>query len=341
MDPAGPSGVAYSLQPGSPLALPAHEKPRLQVVVDVEEEFDWRGEFSREAVSVKHMRRIFRIQSIFDEYGIRPVYAVNYPVASQPDGYLPLRDILKDQRCVIGAHLHPWVTPPYREEVSRRNSFSGNLPAVLEEEKIRATGECLEQNLGIRPRIFKAGRYGIGANTAAILARLGYEVDLSACSYIDYSKEGGPDFTGIPPWPYWFGPENKLLELPLTVGFEGLLRRFGPRCYGIATLGVLAALRLPGILCRLRLLNRVWLSPEGYASSEQRRLVRALSKDGLKVFSFSLHSPSLEPGNTPYVRSESELESFLSNCRSFFEFFLGEFGGVASTPLQIRELLAE
>src|SRR5262245_39970281 len=87
--------------------------PLLSVVVDTEEQFDWSEPLSRNNTEVTAIRHVERVQHIFDRFGIRPTYVVDYPVASQVDGYLPLREIADDNRCVIGAHLHPWVNPPY------------------------------------------------------------------------------------------------------------------------------------------------------------------------------------------------------------------------------------
>jgi hypothetical protein len=68
--------------------------------------------------------------------------------------------------------------------------------------------------------------------------------------------------------------------------------------------------------------------------------VQALFEDGLRIFSFTFHSPSLEPGHTPYVQSKADLEQFLSRCRTFFDFFFGKLGGCASTPIELKMKLA-
>jgi hypothetical protein len=317
------------------------EKARLVVVVDTEEEFDWSHEKLRNNTSVRSLRWVSKVQDIFDEYHVVPVYVIDYPVVFQPDGYRPLQEIHASGRCVIGAHLHPWVNPPFAELVNQYNSFPGNLPHTLESAKLRILGDRIEEHFGSRPTIYKAGRYGVGPNTAEILEEQGYEVDLSVCPYMDYSAEGGPDFTQSSPWPYWFGKRRRLLELPLTVGFTGVLRHWGSRLHHMASQPALAPLHAVGVLARLGLVNKVWLSPEGYLSSEHISLVRALYGDGLRVFSFAFHSPSVEPGNTPYVRSQKDLEEFLSRCRRFFDFFLGELGGQPTTPLELKKQLSQ
>jgi len=321
--------------------LDEKEKLKLVVVVDTEEEFDWFGTRSRENTSVSALRHIDRAQKIFDFYRVTPVYVIDYPVASQTEGFQPLKEIYQSGRCLIGAHLHPWVNPPFVEQSSLKNSFPGNLPRAVEGAKLKVLGDCIEANFGARPTIYKAGRYGIGPNTAEILEEQGYAIDLSVCPQMNYSTEGGPDFSNSSARPYWFGTRRQLLELPLTVGFAGFLRHWGSTLHDVASRPYLTTVRAVGLLARLRLIDRVWLSPEGYRFSEQRRLVRSLFRDGLRVFSFAFHSPSLQSGHTPYVRSNEDLQKFLSCCRRFFDFFLGELGGQPTTPIELREYLLQ
>jgi hypothetical protein len=68
------------------------------------------------------------------------------------------------------------------------------------------------------------------------------------------------------------------------------------------------------------------------------RLTRALFARGQRVFNFTYHSPSLMPGNTPYVRSDAELEVFLGAIERYLEFFFGVIGGRAATLPEIRTL---
>ena len=60
---------------------------------------------------------------------------------------------------------------------------------------------------------------------------------------------------------------------------------------------------------------------------------------GRKVFTLSFHSPSLAPGNTPYVRSQAELEAFLGRLQGYLDFFMGEIGGTSMTALELHDRL--
>ncbi len=125
--------------------------PYLLVVIDAEEEFDWRTVPSP-SLNVKSMRHQYIAQKIFERFNIVPTYLVDYAVAAQRDGYEPLLEYLRSKRCEVGAQLHPWVNPPIEEELVERNSFAGNLPEELESEKIRVLTRTIEDNFALLVR---------------------------------------------------------------------------------------------------------------------------------------------------------------------------------------------
>jgi len=319
--------------------LPAGLTPLLLVIVDTEAEFDWSRPLSRSATSVQTVRAQLGCHEIFARYNIKPVYVVDYAVASQSEGYQPLREVFQSGQCVIGAHLQPWANPPYEEDIGdRRNSFVGNLPARLERDKLVRLTEAIEANFGHRPRVYRAGRFGVGPATAGTLVELGYECDTSVVPFTNFGDEGGPDFSRCGNHPYWCGPKNRLLEIPLTVGYTGLGAHLGPRLYPRLAREPQRRWHIPGVLAHLRLLERVRLSPEGITFAEHRRLTRSLLRRGCRLFSFTYHSPSLEPGHTPYVRSQRDLAVFLDTIERYFDYFFGELGGRAVTPADVMRL---
>ena len=140
--------------------------------------------------------------------------------------------------------------------------------------------------------------------------------------------------------PYWFGRSRGLLEIPMTVGFVGALAGAGNHIY--RHLGSRLGMRfhVPGMFSRLRLFERIRLTPEGHSFEELRRLTEAMLATGHRVFSFTYHSPSLEPGHTPYVRDHADLERFLACFDRYFDFFMRELGGRPATPGEIKARLA-
>ncbi|MEO8257833.1 MAG: polysaccharide deacetylase family protein [Acidobacteriota bacterium] len=327
-----------TLERGTLIDVRATMAPILSVVIHTEEEFDWGRKFDRSATSVTHMRHIDRVQDLFDAYGIVPTYVVDYLIADQEAAWRPLQRFAADGRALIGAHLHPWVSPPHTEEVCQRNSFPGNLPRDLEYEKLsRLTGR-IAGSFGTRPTVYLAGRYGNGANSAQILEELGYEVDVSVNVPMDLRDDDGPDYSARTNHPFWFGKERRLLGLCCSGAFVGWLPA-GRLAHHLSTRPAVRWTRLPDVLSRLGAVDRIGLSPEGYTNAELRRLTLSLLAEGFRVFVFYFHSPSVQPGCTPYVRDHKDLKAFLANCRDYFEFFRNELQGQTMTPLEIRRLL--
>ncbi|MBF0358384.1 MAG: WalW protein [Magnetococcales bacterium] len=322
-----------------PVSLPSDMRPILLVVVDTEETFAWSEPFSRESTSVAAMSCIGSGQKIFADYGVRPVYVVDYPVVSQEQGYAELRKFVAEGSAVIGAHLHPWVSPPFSEAVGVYNSYPGNLPYDQEEAKLLALTESINTTFGSRPQVYKAGRYGVGANTTAILAKLGYKVDLSLAPPFDYSSDGGPDFSSVSNQPFWFGNDEDMLEIPCTGSFTGTLSSHGRWLYPVLNHSLLQPLRLSAIASRLGLLERIRLTPEGYSLSDLKRLTNHLLRSGNRIFTMSFHSPSLSPGAIDYVSNSADLQIFLATISGYLEFFFGTLGGESLTPLEIKQRL--
>jgi hypothetical protein len=323
------------------IRLPEDCPPRLLVVVDTEEEFDWRQPHSRENTAVTAIGAQGPAQAVFDRYGIVPTYVIDYPVASNPRAVAALRQFYDRGTCRIGTHLHPWVNPPHLEPVTAFNSYPGNLSAALEQAKLERLTATIAEAFGVAPSIYKAGRYGIGPGTATILDKLGYKIDVSVVPFTNFSADGGPDFSGCGFEPWWFGSRGDLLEIPLSCGFYGLLRSVGPALYPRLVSRAGMCVRLPGLLARSKLLERIRLTPEGVDLAANIRLTRSLYNQGCRIFTLTYHSPSLVPGMTPYVCSESGLSAFLATIDRFCAFFVDELGGKPSDPQEVYNLLSD
>ncbi|MBB4642216.1 polysaccharide deacetylase family protein [Rhizorhapis suberifaciens] len=279
---------------------------RFTLFIDTEEEFDWHQPFSRTGHSVDSLKGLAEGQAFLNGAGIRPVHMVDYPILESPAAVELLKAWVNEGRCDAGAQLHPWVNPPHEEEVTVANSYVGTLPEALERAKIRALRDRIAQELGETPVSFRAGRYGVGPNSARLLEEEGFLLDSSVRSLFNYRSQMGPDFYHLPPVPYWAGPERKLVELPLSTTFTGQLRSFGRPLYKLAQqFGP-----LPGALSKLGMLSRVALTPEGISPEDAVQAIDGMIEDGVRVLNLSFHSPSLEPGYTPYVRDEADLREF-------------------------------
>lgn len=304
--PVAPTDAStWSLHHGAPLPFPRGQTQFL-VTVDTEEAFDWTGPFTRDQHSVTHIPAVLKFQALCDTYGVQPIYMVDYPVLTDPRSQEIFRALVRENRAHVGAHLHPWVTPPFDDEVNRRNSYGCNLPEKVERDKLMAMLDTMNAVFGEMPKIFRAGRYGIGENTAEVLIECGIPFDSSVRSYFDYSAEGGPDFGVSSVRPYWIRP-GQLAELPLTSVFVGPLRRFAPHLFGRDSNPAL----MRGVLARSGLLSRIAFTPEGVDLPAMKKGIDRAVADGLPLLNLSFHSPSLEPGNTAYVKNAAEQAAFM------------------------------
>lgn len=314
---------------------PLEQRPQLVVVVDCEEEFDWAQPLRGTPCSVRSTAEIEPLQRILNKHGVRPTYVVDYQVASDESACRPLRTWRDDDCCGIGAHLHPWVTPPFGEEPSIANSFQANLPPALERAKIESLVALLEQRFDERPTIFRAGRFGIGSETASMLVDLGFEIDVSFMPHYSYREQGGRDFRTAPMAPFWLGPGQSLFEIPVTAGFTGIAWRAGPWVQRLVETKLAESVRLGGLLSRSFILSRLRLTPEGMHLGEIKELTRALLRRGQSVFHLTLHSTSMVLGGNPYVRDEGDRQRLVEWMDAFLAFFMHEIGGVPATPHEI------
>lgn len=305
---------------------------RFILTVDTEEEFDWSQPIRREGHGLDHLPRLAKFQQFCEHEGVAPIYLVDYPVATSALAGDILREPVAQGRAEVGIQLHPWVNPPFDEEVNEHNSFAGNLAPELERAKFTRLREAIEKNFATIPQIYRAGRYGTGRASATMLRDAGIAMDTSVRAKFDYSAGGGVDYRQHPLTPYWLDTEHTVLELPLTTVFWGLLRQQGDTLYPLMW-------RIPvmrGVLARLGLLERIPLTPEGVSVEEAIRGIDMALDNGLPLLNFSFHSPSLRPGHTPYVRDEDDLDHLYDWWRRIFAYL--ELRGVK--PCSLKEVMA-
>lgn len=296
----------YLVPPPDPadlVAWPEDFGTRFTVFVDTEEEFDWHAPLTRDAHGVTAIAAMPEAHRRFAGRGVPLTFMVDYPVATDARAIDVLRGALADGVSAVGTQLHAWVNPPFDEVLTPASSYAGNLPATLEAAKLDSLTDAITAAFGVAPRVYRAGRYGIGPATPELLAARGYRIDSSMRARYNYAADGGPDFRAIGNHAFRFGD---LVELPLTTVFTGLGARGGSRLYEI--LGAIPKGR--GLFARAGLLSRVALTPEDMPLSEALEAVAVALGEGVRVLNFSFHSPSLAPGHTPYVRDAADLAAF-------------------------------
>lgn len=278
------------------------------VTVDTEEDFDWSQPFARAGYRLDSVPALTDCQRYFQAAHVAPVYLVDWPIVQDDTAVAILAAAQAGGHAEIGAQLHPWVNPPFDEVVSEQNSYTANLPLALQRAKLKMLRDAIADRLGAAPICYRAGRYGIGPHSAAILLELGFRCDTSVRSGFDYRRGHGPDFRAAPLRPWWVGPVgDALLEVPLTTLFAGLLGRAGQSFYHWAA----TPHSLSGAaLARFGLMERIALTPEGIPAERACKAIDIAIDQRLPLLNFSFHSPSLQPGNTPYVRDADDLAAF-------------------------------
>jgi hypothetical protein len=323
---------------GQTVALPASCSAKLVVVIDCEEEFDWESPLQGTHFATQSLKQLRWLHDFLRQRRITPTYVIDYPAVQSSRNWEFLEGEIATGGGVVGAHLHPWVNPPFGEERNYANSHPGNLPLEFETAKLESLTQAISERFGVRPKIYKAGRSGIGSESARVLRSLGYEIDLSVVPHWDFTTNGGPDFSRSLAEPYWFGDDLDLLEIPMTAGFVGIAYKLGPTLYPHLESKIGRLLYAPGAFSRAQLLNRIKLSPEGVPLHEAVQLTRSLYNRGQRIFSLSFHSTSLEPGNTPYVSNRSDLAALYYWLDQYVDFFFNDLKGEAATPFDVLAL---
>jgi hypothetical protein len=308
----------------------------LLVTVAVESDMP-RGEVQART-TLENLRVLPRFQSLCRDSGLRPTYLLTWPVVHSAEAE-PLGRAQDEGRCEIGAHLHPWTTPPYQPEEDRLVAVSPNaLPASSMEAKLTKLTEALEQRFGRRPRSYRAARFGANGATLQALERLGYAVESSVTPFLDWRGRGGPDWTGAPEAPYFPDRQNParrgaspVLEVPVSVGWDRRL----PEALG----RLLARARAPrpprsertspgGLPALPRLL---WLHPSLTTADDMCRLADVLVERGLPCLNVILASTELSAGASSLSRTEDDAARTFDRFERFIAYAMTTLGAAPRT----------
>jgi hypothetical protein len=293
--------------------------PAILVGVDTEADDQWsRG--GRDRLEVRNAERLPALQALCDEYGVRPTYVLTHEMATRPESRGILRDLAATGRCEIGAHLHPWSSPPFRPEDLAAHTYPHNLPPDLLDRQLTELTQTIEAEIGVRPTTYRAGRNGFDGRTLPILERLGYTVDTSVDPLFNERRKGGPAFAGAPIEPYHPSYDDvrrpgasRILEIPITSATTPALPKPVERAYAS-----LPAIPWRGALRRLGV-QPVWLRPSYTPRDRMLAFATSLAARGASCFNVIFHSSELLPGGSPYTPDAAAVESFRADLRALFE----------------------
>jgi hypothetical protein len=263
---------------------------------------------------------------------VRPTYVVTWEMATRPESASVLRELARSGRCEIGTHLHPWSSPPFRPEDLAAHTYPHNLPGDLLDRQLRELTAVIEEQLGVRPTTYRAGRNGFDGRTLPILERLGYTVDTSVDPLFNERRKGGMIFDGAPIVPYH--PDyadvrrpgaSKILEIPITSatlpGLPKVLERGYARLRPIPWRGALKRLGL----------RPVWLRPSYTPLGDMLAFADRLRRAGAPCFNLIFHSSEVLPGGSPYTPDEKSVARFLDDLRRLLAHLTGPLGAQGRT----------
>ena len=325
----------------------------MRIVVTVDTEADGQWDHGR-PLATANVTAWPPFQELCRRHSIPPAYLITSEIAEDPRAVAFLRPLVEAGDAEVGAHLHPWTTPPFGETPGlRRNDSAHAFPCHLEPELLRAKLETLtaqvERAVGTRPTSYRAGRFGIDATGARTLAELGYEVDSSVTPYVTWKghagrpgRGGGPDFRRHDVYPFRIVGTGVpgLVEMPLTIMPTYALTRRLPwlleHWHGRpARFGDRASRFLPRP-------QPLWLRPrpEYVLSDLQTLLVRA-ERDHLPFAVFMFHSSELLAGASPYRPAERDIAVLLQLLDDLFAWSRRRGHDFTTLSAAGRELSAE
>jgi hypothetical protein len=201
----------------------------MEFILSIDTEGDNQWNHGRE-LTVENIRFIPRFQDLCNKYFVKPTYLVTTEICEDPFAIEIFSDYIRSDKAEIGAHLHSWTTPPFKDIDGYRfndpiHSFATELPEEFLNSKIRNLTLQIENSFGKRPFSFRSGRFGFDKTVARLLASNSYLVDSSVTPFTDWRThagmpggKGGSDFLtkDSQPYRYHFN-EKTLLEIPVTI----------------------------------------------------------------------------------------------------------------------------
>ncbi len=293
----------------------------LAITIDTEADSpNWKPQKN---LSLENIKEIPKLQELFQKYGARPTYLLTYSVVADEASREIFQEFLGKETIEVGAHLHPWVNPPFVSE-GEKLDLSYPHRSKLEMEKLSVLTEKIEQSFGRRPLSYRAGRYGFDEESLSCLKKLGYRVDSSLAPYTDWRFDGGPDFSDIKESnPYFLNEKDirgsggsGVLEVPISIILNKGLADPLQRVYDGFPSQLKRAVKKSGLV------KPVWLRPSISSFLEMKFVSERLLEKGINVLNMMFHSYELAAGKNPYLKTEGEVEVFFQKLENILSYLI-------------------
>ena len=301
---------------------------RLAVTIDTEADGQWDAGVP---VTTRNVAYWEPFQELCETYGVAPTYLVATEIVEDDRARDLLGGWAQSGAAEIGAHLHPWTTPPYVDRPGLRyndaaHAYPSQLPDDLLGEKLTVLTRQIGDAFGRAPTSYRAGRFGFDTRAARHLARLGYSVDSSVTPLSSWRAhpgrdgEGGPDFRHHSPHPFRIEGtgDPDLLEIPVTV-----LATYQPLARSRALLEAYRSLPVRGarklVLSRWLLPQPMWLTPDPrYDAEDLVSVWRCAQHARHRTAVMMFHSSELMPGGSPFRKDARSVRELLESLDAFF-----------------------
>jgi hypothetical protein len=296
---------------------------KLVITVDVEEEGLFTGRYPRVPSGVKNVQELSRIEFVSREFGLPLTLLVTYPAAVDRECGRVLRFWRRELGAEIGAHLHPWNTPPFPKLPFPEPVRSDLLPDSLLRAKLESLNEAMGKRLEVKPASFRMGRFDLGAGMRRLLPACGFHTDSSVVPY--RLMANGADHFMAENDPFWWDRNEtgagSLLEVPLTQ--LALLPRLSAELYRVSRR--MTGKRRWKLFSAFRALGVVGIQPAWYPLPSMQWAARLHHSRGGKVLTLFFHSTELLPGASPYFPSDAAVRRLTGKIRQFLRWLTNRY----------------
>lgn len=295
---------------------PADDSLRISITVDVEEDGLGCGRYPRTPPGLANVEELKQLEFVTREFGLPLTLLATWPVLKDP----ACRDLLRRWKetlgAEIGAHLHPWNTPPFDSEVP----INPSIPTPPSLEKVREIRAAVEGAVGEAPHSFRMGRFAVSPELFDWVQQAGFRSDASVVPF--HVTSGRSAEYAAKPDPYVLRPAtdtaSPLWELPLTT-----LPVFSALGRAVASLTKPLRHTWQGRLQRLFQHTGVaGVHPAWFSLPIMKQAVRLHQRRGGNWIQVFLHSSDFMPGCTPSVSTDQQVRQILGRLRAFLEWLL-------------------
>lgn len=308
---------------------------RVVFSVDVEEEGLFSGRYEPVAAGVKNVESLRRLEFVTREFGLPVTLLCTWPVLNDPGCRVILRRWQDELRAEVGAHLHPWNTPPLENPGSGDAwTPSEQMPTQLLDAKLAELVHSCREATGQAPAAFRMGRFDLSPKVRYLLPSHGLRVDSSIvpARWSPTLPEGF--LSPADPYPLLTDERGRtrLLEVPITLV---------PVLPALRT-AVWRAARLLGpgagvwLLRHFKTVAAAGTIPVWYPLPSMQLGARLHLARGGRVIHLFIHSSELMPGASPHVPDEAAVARVERRIRTFIHWLQERampLGGLHGTTL--------